>query len=192
VVFGKANQLSNPDLPSATRAEITATLNTAKFDAVQRQLYERILDLYAAGRLPESLVREEIANAVATAGFDKTRIESSLDMFYLRVADTLAQKDYALGRWEREKETYERRVAAGERGYEQHLETLMNARSKKWFGDTEPMRLTRGNLSNAPVLAWVAFFDILIFFGVLLVGFAYCWTRGDLNWVRSLAAQEEG
>jgi NADH-quinone oxidoreductase subunit A len=38
-------------------------------------------------------------------------------------------------------------------------------------------------------LAWVAFFDILFFFGVLLVGFAYLWKRGDLDWVRSTAAQ---
>src|SRR5437660_9365183 len=38
--------------------------------------------------------------------------------------------------------------------------------------------------------AWLAFFDILAFFGVLLVGFAYLWSRGDLKWVRSLAAEE--
>jgi NADH-quinone oxidoreductase subunit A len=41
----------------------------------------------------------------------------------------------------------------------------------------------------AKKLAWVAFADILVFFGVLLVGFAYLWRRGDLEWVRSLAAQ---
>src|SRR5262249_3268836 len=35
----------------------------------------------------------------------------------------------------------------------------------------------------------VAFFDILVFFGVLLVGFAYLWKRGDINWVRSTAAE---
>jgi NADH-quinone oxidoreductase subunit A len=33
-------------------------------------------------------------------------------------------------------------------------------------------------------LALTGFVDILIFFGVLLVGFAYVWKRGDLNWVR--------
>jgi NADH-quinone oxidoreductase subunit A len=38
-------------------------------------------------------------------------------------------------------------------------------------------------------LAWIAFVDILLFFGVLLVGFAYLWRRGDLKWVRSMAAQ---
>ena len=39
-------------------------------------------------------------------------------------------------------------------------------------------------------LAWVAFADILVFFGVLLVGFAYLWRRGDLDWVRSTEAQK--
>lgn len=38
-------------------------------------------------------------------------------------------------------------------------------------------------------LAWIAFWDILIFFGVLLVGFAYLWKRGDIDWVRSVAAE---
>ncbi|HJZ55529.1 MAG TPA: NADH-quinone oxidoreductase subunit A [Gemmataceae bacterium] len=40
-------------------------------------------------------------------------------------------------------------------------------------------------------LAWVAFADIMVFFAVLLVGFAYLWRRGDLEWVRSTAAQQE-
>jgi NADH-quinone oxidoreductase subunit A len=40
-------------------------------------------------------------------------------------------------------------------------------------------------------LAWIAFADIMVFFGVLLVGFAYLWRRGDLEWVRSMAAQSE-
>jgi NADH-quinone oxidoreductase subunit A len=38
-------------------------------------------------------------------------------------------------------------------------------------------------------LAWIAFWDIVVFFGVLLVGFAYLWKRGDLDWVRSTAAE---
>src|SRR5262245_45640354 len=43
--------------------------------------------------------------------------------------------------------------------------------------------------SAARELAWVAFADIFVFFAVLLVGFAYLWRRGDLEWVRSTAAQ---
>ena len=38
-------------------------------------------------------------------------------------------------------------------------------------------------------LAWIAFWDILLFFGVLLVGYAYLWKRGDIDWVRSVAAE---
>jgi NADH-quinone oxidoreductase subunit A len=37
--------------------------------------------------------------------------------------------------------------------------------------------------------AWVAFLDILIFFGVLMVGFAYLWRRGDIDWVRSTVSE---
>lgn len=44
--------------------------------------------------------------------------------------------------------------------------------------------------AGANTLAWIAFGDILFFFGVLLVGFAYLWKKGDLNWVRSLSAQK--
>jgi NADH-quinone oxidoreductase subunit A len=46
------------------------------------------------------------------------------------------------------------------------------------------------NINAARDLGWLAFVDILVFFGVLLVGFAYLWKRGDLNWVRSLASQK--
>lgn len=34
-------------------------------------------------------------------------------------------------------------------------------------------------------LAIVALVDLAVFFTVLLVGFAYVWTRGDLDWVRA-------
>jgi NADH-quinone oxidoreductase subunit A len=39
--------------------------------------------------------------------------------------------------------------------------------------------------------AIVAFGDIFLFFGILMVGFAYVWRRGDINWVRSYAHHEE-
>jgi NADH-quinone oxidoreductase subunit A len=35
-------------------------------------------------------------------------------------------------------------------------------------------------------LSALSFFDILVFFAVLLVGFAYVWKRGDLDWVRAV------
>jgi NADH-quinone oxidoreductase subunit A len=47
------------------------------------------------------------------------------------------------------------------------------------------------NRAGAQNYAWLAFWDILVFFGVLLVGFAYLWKRGDLAWVRSVAAERQ-
>jgi NADH-quinone oxidoreductase subunit A len=45
------------------------------------------------------------------------------------------------------------------------------------------------NQRNAHYLAWMALGEVVVFFGVLLVGFAYLWKRGDLAWVRSMAAE---
>jgi NADH-quinone oxidoreductase subunit A len=49
--------------------------------------------------------------------------------------------------------------------------------------------LVEENRQAAHNLAWLAFLEILVFFGVLLVGFAYLWRRGDLAWVRSTLAE---
>ena len=42
---------------------------------------------------------------------------------------------------------------------------------------------------TAQLLALTSFADICVFFAVLLVGFAYVWKRGDLDWVRTVASQ---
>ena len=39
----------------------------------------------------------------------------------------------------------------------------------------------------ARAFAWTGLADVLVFFGVLLVGFAYVWKRGDLDWVRAVS-----
>jgi NADH-quinone oxidoreductase subunit A len=39
---------------------------------------------------------------------------------------------------------------------------------------------------GANQLAWVTMVDIAVFFAVLLIGFAYVWRRGDLDWVRAV------
>ncbi len=41
----------------------------------------------------------------------------------------------------------------------------------------------------ALTLGWVALTDVLFFFAVLIVGFAYVWKRGDLDWVRAVTQQ---
>lgn len=42
---------------------------------------------------------------------------------------------------------------------------------------------------SARKLAGLSILDILVFFGVLMVGFAYVWRRGDLDWVRAVSRQ---
>jgi NADH-quinone oxidoreductase subunit A len=42
---------------------------------------------------------------------------------------------------------------------------------------------------GASQLAWVTVLDIGVFFAVLLIGFAYVWKRGDLDWVRAVGQQ---
>ena len=43
--------------------------------------------------------------------------------------------------------------------------------------------------ASAHRLAWLSIWDIAVFFAVLMVGFAYVWRRGDLDWVRAVANQ---
>ncbi|QDT64496.1 NADH-quinone oxidoreductase subunit A [Calycomorphotria hydatis] len=54
---------------------------------------------------------------------------------------------------------------------------------------TTPESVTPDQLissATALKLAWTGFADIFVFFAVLLVGFAYVWKRGDLDWVRAM------
>lgn len=55
------------------------------------------------------------------------------------------------------------------------------------LASTDLANTTALSVSDARTLAIIAFFDLLVFFGVLLVGFAYLWKRGDLDWVRAVS-----
>ena len=55
----------------------------------------------------------------------------------------------------------------------------------------DPETLIHTVTAGSQTLSWIAFFDILVFFGVLLVGFAYVWKRGDINWVRAMSDQAQ-
>ncbi|MEZ6042550.1 MAG: NADH-quinone oxidoreductase subunit A [Planctomycetaceae bacterium] len=55
--------------------------------------------------------------------------------------------------------------------------------------DIDPSQMVPANVisaESAMKLGWTGFADLLVFFGVLLVGFAYVWKRGDLDWIRAL------
>ncbi len=49
----------------------------------------------------------------------------------------------------------------------------------------------KSQLRTSATLSWTALGEIVVFFGVLLVGFAYLWKRGDLAWVRSIQAERQ-
>lgn len=56
--------------------------------------------------------------------------------------------------------------------------------------NVSPADLAPENIISSDValpLGWLAFADLLVFFVVLLVGFAYVWKRGDLDWVKAVA-----
>ncbi|MCL4479409.1 MAG: NADH-quinone oxidoreductase subunit A [Deltaproteobacteria bacterium] len=40
-------------------------------------------------------------------------------------------------------------------------------------------------------IGWMAFWDVLIFIVILLVGLAYVWGMGDLNWIKELGNLDE-
>jgi NADH-quinone oxidoreductase subunit A len=58
----------------------------------------------------------------------------------------------------------------------------------QYDGPLKPAEFSN-NQEAARALSWMALGEVLVFFGVLLVGFAYLWRRGDLQWVRSTAAE---
>src|SRR5262249_2551824 len=81
------------------------------------------------------------------------------------------------------------------KNYNQQIAELVpaypeNAASRREYSQADPARAVADTQRAAGQIAWFAFWDILVFFGVLLVGFAYLWKRGDLDWVRSTAAEK--
>ena len=66
--------------------------------------------------------------------------------------------------------------------------------SKQLIQQTLPATQADSRIVDADTalkFAWTAMLDIVVFFGVLLVGFAYLWKRGDIDWVRTVAAERQ-
>ena len=55
---------------------------------------------------------------------------------------------------------------------------------------TAPQEAVSITPEAAQTLGLTGFFDILVFFGVLMVGFAYVWKRGDLDWIRAVGSSD--
>jgi len=47
-------------------------------------------------------------------------------------------------------------------------------------------------VATGPTLAWIAFAELVLFIGILLVGLVWVWAHGDLEWVKKLAVVDEG
>lgn len=47
-------------------------------------------------------------------------------------------------------------------------------------------------VAAGPGFAWVALAELVLFIGILLVGLAWVWAHGDLEWVKKLAVVGEG
>lgn len=63
---------------------------------------------------------------------------------------------------------------------------VISARLLDW-----PLGVEVISAETAQTLLVTGFFDLLVFFSVLLVGFAYVWKRGDLDWIRALSQPSE-
>ena len=57
---------------------------------------------------------------------------------------------------------------------------------------TPAERNSRAIEESARTIARFSLADIAVFFAVLLVGFAYVWRRGDLDWVRAVSKERAG
>jgi NADH-quinone oxidoreductase subunit A len=67
--------------------------------------------------------------------------------------------------------------------------TELSASMKDIKGSSREERAQQIVKQGALQLAWFTLIDIAVFFAVLLVGFAYVWKRGDLDWVRAVSLE---
>ena len=71
------------------------------------------------------------------------------------------------------------------------MPTLSAERARELGVADNPKAMARAAVSDgARKIALASLCDIGVFFGVLMVGFAYVWKRGDLDWVRSVRSHE--
>jgi len=68
-------------------------------------------------------------------------------------------------------------------------ERMPNAKDALPAGSANQANVAQANQENQSIgrkFALAAMADIAVFFGVLLVGFAYVWSKGDLEWVKAM------
>ena len=108
-----------------------------------------------------------------------------------KVTDTTSAERRAILEDRHKKITQELVPATLNLAYLEHGRSAAPKQEMKRPPPEPPKDVTPIDQDTARTWAWIAFFDILVFFGVLMVGFAYLWKRGDIDWVRSTAAESE-
>jgi NADH-quinone oxidoreductase subunit A len=124
---------------------------------------------------------EVFGKANTIAAFDKPATAAEYNAYankVLELSPTTYRSDSA---WKNDRELLKQLAEVDEAG----LEGVTKQPSFKDRFD----KIYRVNKESASGLGWLALGEIFVFFGVLLVGFAYLWKRGDLAWVRSVAAE---
>jgi NADH-quinone oxidoreductase subunit A len=78
----------------------------------------------------------------------------------------------------------------------EYAKTTDSVKQEALYKQLNPEPALLANQSNtalspeaAKSWAWIALLDVFVFFAVLLVGFAYLWRRGDIDWVRTTASE---
>lgn len=70
-----------------------------------------------------------------------------------------------------------------------HAETR-ELMSQQLLGQGVPLSVV--DEKSALHFAYFLLVDLLVFFGAIMVGFAYLWKRGDLDWVRAMPLKNTG
>ena len=168
VVFGKTTRVADP---SATAAEARVPLHELGYE-LDHQVRLSFAPGYDLDFTAKPLTAAEAkpldlkeGDGVVVSSIEKT---SPLAAAHIAVGDVIRQVN---GKTIRSQADLAESLVAGE-------------------APESVLLLVRPNLdtthSDAAMLGRIAFVDLLVFFGVVLVGFIYLWKRGDLDWVRAL------
>lgn len=203
-VFGTANQLANLPEPPAKKAVAEYSSDEKKIEADRRRLSGQLLPAGVSAKFmrDQKLVTHDLRWKYVNAKGESiaNAHEGSVDRFEVRDAAGKGVKGSKVAKVDGKD------VPVNAKGKQIANATVVKAGERRAILDANGVEIVGARKvpeeSHADVAAaippataagWarVAFGDILVFFGVLLVGFAYVWRRGDINWIRSYDQHEE-
>ncbi len=175
-LYGGATQLADQRLSPPARVELTQkVLNVASVDGVDGERLKKAYELspFKSAEYVDAKATE-LRNSPELLAQAESNVNEDLER---TVSLTEDQREAAIDH------ALDPLVAA-------ELDELIVADlAKSADVSAEDLKAVWISASDAAKLGLVSFADILVFFGVLLVGFAYVWKRGDLNWVRAVGAE---